>query len=219
MAMEIVVVSLGLTDYLQAWQFQQTLHARCQKTGENIVIVTEHYPVVTLGYRGNVAHLRLSRAELVEKGIALVASERGGSVTYHGPGQLVVYPIFSTLLRHYHIRSFITQLEAVMCYICGTYGVQAERKIGFPGVWVQHRKIGAVGIAVRRGTSLHGFSLNISLDLTPFSYIVPCGLFETELTSLTQEVNTMIDMSDIVRLTSEGLQAIFSVPVKEMDHE
>src|SRR5262249_16931349 len=153
-------------------------------TGENIVLITEHPPVVTLGYRRQAEHLRLSRSELALKEIALVESDRGGGATYHGPGQLVVYPIFSTLFRCHKFRLFMTLLEEVMRYVCDSYGVTADRKPGFPGIWIAQRKVGAVGIAVRRGTSLHGFALNIDMALEPFSYIVPCGLMDIDVTSL-----------------------------------
>ena len=213
--MEILFVPLGLTDYPCAWRTQQRTHARCQETGENILLVTEHHPVVTFGYRRQADHLRLSRAELAKKGIPLVESTRGGSATYHGPGQLIAYPIFSTLFRCYGVRTFITRLEEVMRHLCAYYGVAVERRLGLPGVWVRGRKIGAVGIAVQHRTSLHGFALNISIDLDPFSYIVPCGLPDTEVTSVAQEVRTSIEMRDAVQFTCRAFQEVFAVPVKE----
>ena len=217
--MEILVASLGLTDYLWALRSQQSVHARCRKTGENVVLITEHYPVVTLGYRRQTEHLLRSRAELAEKGISLVASTRGGSATYHGPGQLVAYPIFSTLFRSYGVRAFIAHLEEVMRHLCANYGVAVERRPGFPGVWVQEQKIGAVGIAVQHGTSLHGFALNIDVDLDPFSYIVPCGLPDAAVTSIAQEVRITIEMREVVQLACRAFQAVFSVPVKEINNE
>ena len=215
--MEILFVPLGLTDYRCAWRTQQCTHARCQETGENILLITEHHPVVTFGYRRQADHLRLSRAELAKKGIPLVESTRGGGATYHGPGQLVAYPIFSTLFRCYGVRTFINHLEEVMRHLCANYGVAVERRLGLPGVWAWGRKIGAVGIAVQHRTSLHGFALNINVDLAPFSYIVPCGLPNSEVTSVAQEVRTSIEMRDAVQFTCRAFQAVFAVPVKERE--
>ena len=217
--MEIQVVSLGLTDYRWAWCLQQTVHARCQERGDNVLLITEHHPVVTLGYRRQAEHLRLSRVELKEKGISLVESARGGGATYHGPGQIVAYPIFSTLFRRHGVRIFISLLEEVMCHLCTSYNVVAKRRRGFPGVWVEERKLGAVGIAVRRGTSLHGFALNINVDLEPFSYIIPCGLSDMVTTSIAQEVINPVTMGEVVQRTCHAFATIFAVPVKEKNHE
>lgn len=217
--MEICAVPLGRTEYVRAWQLQQTLHSRCQRTGENIVLLTEHFPVVTLGYRRQAEQLRLSRSELIEKEITLVESDRGGGATYHGPGQLVAYAIFSTLFRRHKVRLFISLLEEVMRHICARYDVAADRKPGLPGVWVAQRKIGAVGIAVRGGTSLHGLALNVDLALEPFSYIVPCGLMDAEITSLAQEVRHAIEMRDVIPQICRAFQEVFAVPVKERTNE
>jgi lipoyl(octanoyl) transferase len=219
MHMEIQVASLGLTDYQWAWHLQQAIHARCQKTGENVALVTEHYPVVTLGYRSQAEQLRLSHWEFAEKGISLIESERGGGATYHGPGQLVVYPIFSTLFRAHGVRIFISLLEEVMCCICASYNVVGKRAPGFPGVWIEDRKLGAVGIAVRRGTSLHGFALNINPDLTPFTYIVPCGLPNIGITSIAQEVSCNVEMRGVVQRVCDAFHTVFAVLVKEKNDE
>jgi len=217
--MEIFLAYLGMTDYRWALQVQQSVHAHCRKTGENWVLITEHAPVLTLGYRRQTEHLLLSRAELAEKRISLVESTRGGSVTYHGPGQLVAYPIFSTLFRSLGVRSFVTHLEEVMRYLCAQYGVAAGRRSGFPGVWVQERKIGAVGIAVQHRTSLHGFALNVNVDLDPFSYIFPCGLPNLAVTSIAQEVKDTIEMREVVQMACHAFRTIFSAVVKEMNDE
>src|SRR5713101_2769354 len=109
----IYTTDLGLTAYCQALRLQRALHVRCRATGKNMLVLAQHYPVVTLGYRHLSAQLRLSAAELAEKGIALVKVERGGGATYHGPGQLVIYPIFSSLLHGCGVRNFVARLEEV----------------------------------------------------------------------------------------------------------
>ncbi len=122
----IYTTDLGLSDYGTALRMQRALHARCRTTGENVLVLTQHYPVVTLGYRRLREQLRLSDWELTEKGIALVEVERGGGATYHGPGQLVAYPIFSSLLRPCGVRSFIARLEEVLSRVSRSFGGAAE---------------------------------------------------------------------------------------------
>ena len=187
MNQKIFVVDLGLTDYSMALRVQRVLHARCQVTAENMLVLTQHLPVITLGYRRPREQLLVSPVELQERGIELVEVERGGGATYHGPGQLVAYPIFASLLRRAGVREFIPRLEEVMIRVCWDFAVTAERQAGLPGAWVQERKIGAVGIAVRRGVSLHGCALNVNVDLRPFASIVPCGLPDKMVTSLEKD--------------------------------
>ena len=212
----IFATSLGLSDYREAWRLQHTFHAHCRTTEDNVLLLTEHYPVVTLGHRRPYEQLLLFAADLVEKGIRLVTSERGGGATYHGPGQLTAYPIFSTLLRRYGIKEFVVRLEEVMRRVSQDFGVPATQRFGLPGLWVGERKMGAIGIAVRRGTSLHGFALNVNVDLRPFSYIVPCGLTGKGVTSLAQETREEVTMQAVVEQVRQAFQVIFAVPVKEM---
>jgi lipoyl(octanoyl) transferase len=184
-----------------------------------VLLLTQHDPVVTLGYRRPREQLRLSAVELSEKGIALVGVERGGGATYHGPGQLVAYPIFSSLLRPFGARGFVAGLEEVLSGVSRSFGVAAVRRPGLPGVWVGERKLGAVGIAVRQRVSLHGCSLNVNLDLRPFDYIIPCGLTGTAVTSLEQERGVSISMSEVIQQTRRNFAAVFAAPMEEMPDE
>jgi lipoate-protein ligase B len=218
METRIDVVRLGLTPYQEAWLWQHNYHARCQATGENILLLTEHLPVVTVGYRCPREQL-LSVAVLEQQGIPIIEVERGGGVTYHGPGQLVAYPLFSSLFRSYGVKNFIARLEAIMGQVSSHFGVQTTRRQKFPGVWVGEQKLGAVGIAIRRGTSLHGFALNVSVDLQPFSYIIPCGIRGARMTSLSQERGELIAMRTVIEQTSRAFSEIFAVPLKENDYE
>jgi lipoyl(octanoyl) transferase len=215
----IYTIDLGFSDYRTALRMQHVLHARCRATGENLLILTEHYPVVTLGYRRLKEQLRLSAMELREKGIALAEVERGGGATYHGPGQLVVYPIFSSLLRPCGVRGFIARLEEIMSRVSRAFGVAVIRQPQLPGVWVAERKLGAVGIAVRRGVSLHGCALNVNLDLHPFDYIIPCGLTDKAVTSLKNECGMPIPMSEVVEQTRRNFAVVFAATVEEMPDE
>ena len=180
-------IRLGLTDYRHALVVQRRWHARCVAERANVVLLTQHRPVLTLGYRRPYEQVRLSVAQLHTKGLRIVCVERGGGATYHAPGQLVVYPLFSTLLQEYGVRRFVARLETVMQRTCRAFGVQATTRAGYPGAWVGERKIGAVGVSVRRRVSLHGFALNVDLDLRPFADILPCGLASDVVTSLERE--------------------------------
>lgn len=180
-------IRLGLTDYGAALAVQRRWHTRCVAERANVVLLTQHRPVLTLGYRRRYEQVRLSAAQLRTKGLRVVCVERGGGATYHAPGQLVVYPLFSTLLQQYGVRRFVARLETVMQRTCRAFGVRATARAGYPGAWVEERKIGAVGVAVRRRVSLHGFALNVDLDLRPFADILPCGLASDRVTSLERE--------------------------------
>ena len=202
-------VRLGLTAYAQALQVQRRWHAWCVARRTNVLLLTQHQPVITLGYRQPCEQIKLSAARLREKGLSIEYAERGGGATYHAPGQLVVYPVFSSLLHKYGVRRFITQLEEVMRQTCLRFGVRTSRQNGYPGVWVSGKKIGAVGIAVRRRVSLHGFALNVDLDLRPFAYIVACGLADRGVTSLRQECARPIAFPDVEQVVIENMASIF----------
>jgi lipoate-protein ligase B len=217
--MVIYIAHLGVTSYQQALRVQHAVHARCVKDGLNVLVLTEHLPVITLGYRRLQEQIRWPSDRLAEQGIFIVNTERGGGATYHGPGQLVAYPIFSSLLRRYGVRQFIARLEEVMCRVSQALGVAAVRRPGFPGVWVESRKLGAVGITVRRGVSLHGCALNVNLDLRPFSYIIPCGLTGVDMTSLQRETGTTFTMSEIETRMRQEFASVFAATLQETPDE
>jgi lipoyl(octanoyl) transferase len=215
----IFATYLGLVDYRQVLRVQHALHTRCRATGENALVLTQHHPVVTLGYRCPTEQLRLSVADLAAHRITVAEIERGGGATYHGPGQLIAYPIFSSLLRRCGVRGLVTRLEDVMSRVCGRFGVAVGRRPGFPGIWREQRKLGAVGIAVRRGVSLHGCALNINLDLRPFSYIVPCGLIGTEVTSLERERGRSITVAEVAPEVRQCFAEVFAASMEDMPDE
>jgi len=223
--MPIQYHDLGVTEYAYALRVQRYWHAWCREEQANILLLTQHRPVITLGYRYAQGQqhpreqLLLSREELRKRGIRVELADRGGGATYHGPGQLVVYPLFSTILRKYGVRRFITQLEDVMLQTCLHVGVFAHRKVGQPGVWLGEKKIGAVGIAVRQKVTLHGFCLNVDLDLLPFTYIVPCGLAGMGVTSLKEEGGRPISFPDVVQALIREISRIFAVRMEEFPHE
>jgi lipoyl(octanoyl) transferase len=179
------VIELGTVDYRLAWALQQRLVADRQ-SGDvaDTVLLLEHPPVYTLGRRASETNVLLDASDLEQAGIDVVAVDRGGDVTYHGPGQLVVYPLIR-LSGQRHVVDFVRALEEVAIRALATLGVVGQRREGLTGVWVGREKIVAIGVRVGAGgVTSHGLALNVSPDLAHFAGIVPCGLATEGVTSL-----------------------------------
>lgn len=178
MKQQTVLRQLGLRDYQTVWRDMQQFTAERTGTTADEIWITEHPPVFTLGLNGKHEHV------LQASDIPLIQTDRGGQVTYHAPGQLVVY--FLADLRRLAIgpRQAVTLLEQAMIIALAQYGVRAKARVDAPGVYVEGKKIGALGLRIKRGCSYHGLSLNNAMDLTPFSYINPCGYAGLQVTRL-----------------------------------
>jgi lipoyl(octanoyl) transferase len=186
-------VWLGRMAYRDAWSLQKELvEARAAgQIGDRLLLV-EHPAVLTLGRQADESHVLASPEELLRRGIEILRVERGGEVTYHGPGQLVAYPILALSRRGLLVRPLVRALEAAMSETCAAFGVLAERREGHPGCWIDAdgpapRKIGALGIRIERGVSYHGIALNIDPDLDDFQLIDPCGMPGVVSTSVAME--------------------------------
>jgi lipoyl(octanoyl) transferase len=184
---------LGRIEYRPAWRLQHEL-VRRRAAGEigDQLLLLEHPPVLTLGRQASPEHVRANPADLRQRGIELIRVERGGEVTYHGPGQLVAYPIVALAGRGLLLRPFVRALEQAMADTAAHYGVIAGPRPGYPGCWCaadgeRPRKIGALGLRVERGVTYHGIALNVTTDLTDFELIDPCGLTGIEVTSVARE--------------------------------
>ena len=186
---------LGRIDYREAWDLQRRLAAA--RAGDRIadqVLLLEHPAVLTIGRHGDERHVLASPAELAARGIEVIRVERGGEVTYHGPGQLVAYPILALSRRGLLLRPLVRALEAAMVATCAAFGVEAARRDGHPGCWCDPdgpapRKIGALGIRVERGVTYHGIALNVAPDLADFELIDPCGMPGVASTSVAAELD------------------------------
>jgi lipoate-protein ligase B len=213
---EWLSTDLGLCAYRQAHASQLCLvEARREGRLQNdAVLLLEHQPVFTLGRRTHPENLLVSEAFLHEKGIDLVSVERGGDVTYHGPGQLVVYLVVDLKREGPDIGRFVRSVESVMIGTAGDFGVQAVRDARNRGIWVEGRKLGSIGIAVRRGITFHGFALNVNLDLTPFQWIHPCGLSGVSITSLAAETEVSAPMQSVKERVLDHLKSVFRVDIK-----
>jgi lipoyl(octanoyl) transferase len=181
---------LGRTRYRDAWDLQHRLvSARAAGAIGDQLLLLEHEPVLTLGRHSDPSHVLASPGELAARQIELIRTERGGEVTYHGPGQLTAYPIVRLADRGLYIRSFVRALEGALSETCAAFGVEAGPKDGFPGCWCADgtRKIGAVGVRVERGVTYHGIALNVSVRLADFGLIDACGMPGLESTSIARE--------------------------------
>jgi lipoyl(octanoyl) transferase len=191
---QLTVRWLGRIGYREAWSLQHRLAgARATDRIGDQLLLLEHDTVLTLGQYADESHVLASTAELASRGIEVIRVERGGEVTYHGPGQLVAYPILGLSRRGLMLRPLVRALEGAMIDTCAAFGVRADRRDGHPGCWCEPgdpnpRKIGALGIRVARGVTFHGIALNVSVDLADFDLIDPCGMPGVESTSIAREL-------------------------------
>ncbi len=206
-------VDLGMLDYRTAWQLQTDLvSARIEGAiGDDIVLFLEHPPVFTLGRRGGLDHLLVSETFLKASGIPIVQVERGGFITFHGPGQLIAYPVMDLHAGRLGVVEYVAALEEIMQRTVAAWGIDARVNPANRGIWVGHKKMGSIGIALRKGISFHGLALNVNLDLTPFSWIQPCGLQGVEMTSMKQELDRELPMDEVRNAVMHHFEMVFGV--------
>jgi lipoate-protein ligase B len=211
-------VELPTVEYREAWDLQKAIVAarRSGIIGTDIVLFLEHHPVFTLGRRGGLGNLTVSDELLEKEGISIIHVERGGDITFHGPGQLVVYPIIDLRAARLAVVDYVTALEEVMIRTAGDWGIRAERNSRNRGVWVGDRKLGSIGVSIRRGVSFHGLALNVNTRLTAFSWIHPCGLENTQMTSLMHELSREVSMSKVRDATRCHIENVFVVELVKM---
>ena len=206
-------VDIPLMEYKEAREFQlEILQARRHAAIEkNVVLFLEHPSVFTLGRRGERKHLNVTEAFLKSKGVPIIHVERGGDITYHGQGQLVVYPIILLGKDGLGVKEYVTGLEEVMIRSAGDFGVKSGRDPRNRGVWVGNNKLGSIGIAIRHGISFHGFAFNVNLVLEPFTWIHPCGLQAIGVTSLENELGRKVPMVEVREVARTHMEEIFRV--------
>lgn len=200
------ILDWGRTRYEPAWRRQEILVAQ-RMAGEigDTLVFTEHEPVFTIGLRsGAESNLVWAAEELAARRIEVVKTNRGGDVTYHGPGQIVGYPIVS-LERRKDLHAYLRLLEQVMINAVGCFGLAASRREGKTGIWLGTRKVAAIGVAVRRWVTYHGFALNVNPDLAHFGGIIPCGIRATDgtVTSLQAELGRELDLNEVKKVLAD----------------
>ncbi|HAV13806.1 MAG TPA: lipoate-protein ligase B [Opitutae bacterium] len=204
------LVDWGRTRYADAFERQKTLVDAVRKgKSTDTLVFTEHEPVYTMGLRkGAEQHLIWPEALCTQEGIEIYKSNRGGDITYHGPGQIVGYPILS-LQKRRDLHAYLRDLEVVVINALATFGLIADRREGKTGIWLGERKICAIGVAVRTWVTYHGFALNVSPNMNHFSGIVPCGITDGTVTSMELELDEKVDMNLVKTALAVEFQKVF----------
>lgn len=234
---KVVFHDLGLVDYKQAWDFQEELFSKAvnlklqnrknelanlpQTTTENHLIFCEHPHVYTLGKSGSLDNLLLNEEQLKEHQATFYKINRGGDITYHGPGQLVAYPILD--LDHFFtdIHKYLRLLEEAVIKTIADYGIAGDRLDGYTGVWVEPenekraRKICAMGVRCSRWVTMHGIGFNVNSNLDYFKHIIPCGIKEKDVTSIEKETGKKVEMNELKKKLKNHLQDIFEMEIIE----
>jgi lipoate-protein ligase B len=207
---QILVSHLGRTGYADAWDLQhKLLDLRQRGRIEDVLLFTEHDHVYTIGKGGDDNHLLASEEELTKDGTEVFHIDRGGDITYHGPGQIVGYPIVDLSQHIPDIHAYLRQLEEVLIATLGTFGIQGAREEGMTGVWTGGEKIAAIGVKVSRWVTMHGFALNVNTDLQKFARIIPCGIFHKGVTSMKQLLGREIPLVEVEGKLMESFVSVF----------
>ena len=208
----MIIEDLGLIPYREAWDLQKKYVAQLQEdpNADERILLVEHPAVYTLGFHGNADNMLASEQYLRNLGAECIRIERGGDITYHGPGQLVVYPIIDLRRHHLGVKQYIEILEHSVIELLAGYGIQATCNKDAIGVWIdwqgrQPRKICAIGVKVSHGVTMHGFALNVNTDLRAFTLINPCGFTDKGVTSLSQELAAPQDLNKLKNQISQIL--------------
>lgn len=209
----------GITPYLQAWELQKMLvAARRDGVIEDGLILLEHEPVFTIGRSTRSEHLLVPREFLRSAGFGVYDIERGGSITYHGPRQLVGYPILHLEAYRGDVVGYMRRLEDTLLRTLRVFGIEADRSPGFPGVWVGESKIGAVGVAVKRKVTMHGFALNVDPDLSHFDLINPCGLGRP-VTSMARVLRRPVLPAEVASVYVVHFEAVYDLALRPVTAE
>lgn len=234
---------LGVVDYKTAWDFQERLlqeniqvksvqnsKPEVQNTERgvdyelstmNYLLFVEHPPVYTLGKSGKIEHVLINEAERKEKGIGFYQTNRGGDITFHGPQQIVGYPILDLEKFYTDIGRYLRELEEVIILTLAEYGIDSGRSKGETGVWIdadvkgKERKICAMGVRCSRWVTMHGFAFNVNTDLDYFSYIIPCGIQNKKVTSLKEELGYEVPLKEVKEKVRQNFEKVFNVELRE----
>lgn len=213
----LLLMECGTVSYRQLLEFQKLLQGlKAKESLPDVILFTEHPPVITLGVRKDHNLLKASTELIAERGVELVQIHRGGGSTCHNPGQLVIYPIIDLQRRGIRVLSYVRFLEQLGIDLCASYGLEAGRRRHYPGVWVDERKLASVGVEITRNISMHGIALNICNDLSIFELVVPCGIEGVKMTSLSIESGQTVELEKTKSFAKQYCIDFFSdFPVKE----
>ncbi|MBC7222232.1 lipoyl(octanoyl) transferase LipB [Candidatus Bipolaricaulota bacterium] len=213
----VLVLRLGRAPYGPVLAWQRRLHRlRREEKIPNILLSLEHEPVVTLGRSAKTADLLLSEEERERLGVEVYLIERGGAATYHGPGQLVLYPILNLRTLGLSLRQYVEGLEKVMIRVGKALGVELFRRPGYPGAWHELGKVGFVGVHVQGWVSFHGLALNVNLNPNGFQWIVPCGMADLSVVSLSDLLGRPVEVKEVEPLALAAFSEVFGVDLVEL---
>ena len=206
----LLYTDLGLIDYKEAWDLQKhTFELRHRKKISDIIYLLEHPHTYTLGKVADEKNLIGSKEYLDKKKISVYNIDRGGDITYHGPGQIVGYPIIDLNEWQNDTHKYLRALEEVIIKTCGHYGIKGIRDPKYTGVWIENRKIAAIGVKISRWITMHGFAFNVNTDLSLFKGIIPCGIVDKEVTSLEKELYRSVSISEVKEILIKNFIEVF----------
>lgn len=212
LARECRVIQLGLCDYMDAYKIQkQILDQRKSGTIPDTLLFLSHPPVLTIGRRGNRKNILVSDEVLYREGIVVYETDRGGDITYHGPGQIVGYPVLDLKQFGRDVHRIINMYEEVIIRLLKYYDLEGSRVQDYPGVWIGNEKICALGIGISRWVSFHGFALNVNTNLNHFSYIIPCGITGRGVTSMSKVLERNVDESEVTGFLTKIFGMVFGL--------
>jgi len=215
---QCLVLRRGLTDYPEGLELQrQAVAAVGEGRSPHVLILLQHPPTYTLGVRGKAEHVLASEEALARLGARVYRIDRGGDVTFHGPGQIVGYPIFWLDAWGEGPLWYVRKLEAALIDVLAALGIAAGRVKGRPGVWVGAAKVAAIGVRVSRGVTSHGFALNVSPDLSYFAHIVPCGLADAAVTSVERLLGRPVALREVEDSLIDSLGRVFGLEMVEAE--
>jgi lipoyl(octanoyl) transferase len=217
----LLTSELGTVPYGIALELQRDLARRriAGEIDEDVLLLLEHPPVVTLGRTAKQGHLTASPERLRARGVEVYEVERGGDVTFHGPGQLVGYPIFDLKRHRRDLHWYLRQVEEALIVGLAHTGISAERNTGYTGVWTRGRKIASIGVHARDWVTWHGFALNVRTDLSFFDLIVPCGIPQVQMTSVTRELERDVAMDDVCTVVAQAFGQVFGLEPRAVPQE
>ena len=204
-----------VTEYDKALRWQHETAAAVRRGEDEALALLQHPPVFTFGRRVRPEHLLAGEATLRDRGAQIVATDRGGDITFHGPGQLIAYPVFDLGRRGLGPIDYVRALEETLISTLAHYGLEASRASTRPGVWIEELKIASVGVRVSRGVTTHGFALNVDTDLSWFEAIVPCGITGVRMTSMAQLLATPPGIAAVSETAAAAFESVFGLTLTE----
>lgn len=214
------IVKLGIVDYGKAYQLQRKLlQKHIDGEGRDFLLLLQHNPVITIGRSGSKSNILISESALAANGIDTYEIDRGGDVTYHGPGQLTGYPIIDLRRFKKDIHWYLRQLEETIIKTLAEYGIAGGRIKEYTGVWVGNEKVAAIGVAIKRWITYHGFAFNINPNMSHFQMITPCGISDKGVTSLTKLLGHEVDIEEVGKKTISTFAEVFGLNCNYIDIE